>query len=286
MLLRDLAQTGAARATRDGYLAVPARVAKANHVRRYYGSELGLSGDAASRTYGVVTPDTELFARDTMRSYAYRPLTVDHPAGGTVNAENYTQASVGFSGAEVARDGDFLMVPLLLADAGAQAAVTAGRKQISAGYTLERLDWTPGTLPSGEAFDAVARGIRCNHLACVEVGRAGPDVKLALDSATGKPTMDTSKITTLDAAKAELDRLSRENQSLAGQNAALLHTAHQRQQQGGGAALNDAHHARLRGEAMLAQLAMNDRKFDLSTAYGRSCERVANAWKGKPNAGV
>lgn len=285
MLLCDLAQTGAARVTRDGYLAVPARVAKADAVRRYYGSELGLSGDAATRTYGVVTPASELFSRDAMHSFAHKIFTVDHPASGTVNAENFKETAAGWSGGEVARDGDFLVVPLLIADAEAQAAVAAGRKQISAGYTVE-LDWSaPGTTANGEAYAAVARRPRCNHLAAVVAGRSGPDVKLALDSATGKPTMDMSTITTLDAAKAELERLHRENQSLTGINAALRHTA-QQQQPGGHPRLTDAQVNNLRDEAARAMRASDVRKRDPNTAFGRYCARLGSAWQNPPNAGA
>jgi 8-oxo-dGTP pyrophosphatase MutT (NUDIX family) len=57
--------------------------------------------------------------------------------------------------------------------------VTSGKKQqLSMGYHY-RPDMTPGETPEGEPYDGVMRDIKVNHVALVELGRAGPDVMVA-----------------------------------------------------------------------------------------------------------
>lgn len=55
------------------------------------------------------------------------------------------------------------------------------KRELSLGYTLGRVDETPGEW-EGQKYDAVQRGIRMNHVAVVERGRAGVS-RLRLDAA-------------------------------------------------------------------------------------------------------
>ena len=50
-------------------------------------------------------------------------------------------------------------------------------RELSLAYTFEP-DFTPGETPDGEKYDYVQRKIRANHLALVETGRAGPEVRV------------------------------------------------------------------------------------------------------------
>lgn len=73
--------------------------------------------------------------------------------------------------------------PYLKADMAVwEAAAIAGIdkdevKQLSSSYRYDA-DMTPGEY-EGQAYDGVMRNIRCNHVALVEEGRAGPDVIVA-----------------------------------------------------------------------------------------------------------
>jgi hypothetical protein len=160
------------RQTRDGYLVVAARAARTG-IQVYHGSEVGRPDMPLVR---VFRPEAEVFAGDAMASFAHRPLTSDHPSK-LVTAKTWRDHAVGFTGGDVARDGDFLRIPLLLADADAIKDVRAGKRELSAGYTCE-LDFTPGKTPDGDTYDAMQVAIRANHIAIVDTGRAGPECRI------------------------------------------------------------------------------------------------------------
>jgi hypothetical protein len=76
----------------------------------------------------------------------------------------------------------FVKATLMITDSDAIAAVERGdRREVSCGYTCE-LEHRPGEW-NGQRYDAIQRNIRGNHVAIVEKGRAGPEVRLRLDAA-------------------------------------------------------------------------------------------------------
>lgn len=173
MHLQDRLTIDTKRRTHDGYLTVNARVAKADNVQTYLGSEVGRPD---LDTVRVFRPAAEVFAADTMQSFAHRPVTLGHPSSG-VSSKNWKDVAKGWSDGEVARDGDFIRVSMLLADADTIQAVESGTRELSMGYDCT-LDWTAGVSPSGEAYDAIQRGIRSNHIACVQQARGGPELRI------------------------------------------------------------------------------------------------------------
>lgn len=160
----------------DGYLVADARVARTG-IQVYAGWEVGKPEKDTVRVY---RPEGEVFARDAMASFAHRPVTNDHPDE-QVTADNWKQYSVGNTSDEIARDGQFLRVPLMIADAAAIKAVEDGKRELSAGYTSE-LKWEDGTTPDGEPYDAIQTNIRANHVAIVHRGRAGNQVRIGDDA--------------------------------------------------------------------------------------------------------
>lgn len=186
----DAATLAGTRKTKDGYLVADVRCARTG-IQVYAGYEVGKPDMAEVKVY---RPAAEVFSRDAMASYAFRPATVGHPPEG-VTADNWRKEAVGTTGGDITRDGGFVRVPLLLMDAGAIETVAAGTREISMGYDC-RLDWTPGTTPDGQAYDAVQRDLRMNHLAIVERGRAGAECRVgdgapahAENATEGKTTM-------------------------------------------------------------------------------------------------
>lgn len=175
MDLFDSVILGDARVTRDGYLVADARIARTG-IQVYAGYEVGKPDLAKVRVY---RPEAEVFAKDAMASFAHRPVTIEHPSE-AVTAGNWKKYAVGDTGGEVARDGDFVRVPLTLMDQAAIEALRAGKRELSAGYSCD-LEWTAGTTPQGEAYDAVQKNIRANHLAIVDAARAGPECRIGDD---------------------------------------------------------------------------------------------------------
>lgn len=168
----DVATVAGTRLRADGTLVADARVARTG-VQIYAGHEVGKPEMSVVRVY---RPKDEVFSTSALASFAHRPVTNDHPQE-MVTAENWSALAVGHTADEVVVDGNRLRVPLLLSDAAAIKLVQDGKRELSAGYTCS-LDWSPGSTPEGEAYDAIQREIRANHIAIVRRGRAGTECRI------------------------------------------------------------------------------------------------------------
>ena len=200
MQFTDSVTVAGTRRRDDGYLVADARVARTG-VQTYAGWEVGKPQMPVVRVY---RPPDEVFSRDAMASFAHRPITNDHPDE-DVTADNWKELAVGQSGDEVARDGTFLRIPLMVADGKMISGIEGGKRQLSAGY-MATLDWTAGKTADGEHYDAIQRNIRANHIAVVHQGRAGSEVRIGDDAnkwgaAPITPTMDKETITMSDALR-------------------------------------------------------------------------------------
>lgn len=189
MLFTDKITLDGTRRTGDGYLAANARVARTG-IQLYLGREVGKPDMDQVRVY---RPEAEVFSTDALRSFAHRPVTNDHPPE-AVSAKNWKTHSVGMTGDEIARDGTFVRVPMVVMDQAAIDDVEAGKVELSMGYACD-LDFTAGTTPEGEAYDAFQKNIRGNHLAIVAAGRAGPQCRIG-DSWAAIPDHQESKMKT------------------------------------------------------------------------------------------
>lgn len=176
------------RITKDGYLTATPRVARTG-IQLYRGHECGRDDMDMVRVY---RPEDEVFHRDALKSFAHRPVTIDHPSV-PVTAKNWKDLSRGQTGDPVLRDGNSIRVPMTLMDASAIEAYRAGKRQLSMGYDCD-IDWTSGTTADGEEYDAVQRNIRANHLAVVKTARAGPDFRIGDNGNTGDHAMNMKTI--------------------------------------------------------------------------------------------
>lgn len=148
----------------------------------YAGYELG-KPDLARVT--VYRPAEEVFNRDSMRSFAGAPVTIEHPKE-AVTPHNWRDHAVGdVSTDDIVRDGEAVRVPFMLRDADAIAKVESGKREISMGYSCD-LSFEDGTAPDGTPYQAVQRNIRINHLAIVDRARGGPTLRIGDQE---KPTM-------------------------------------------------------------------------------------------------
>lgn len=163
----DKAALSSVHRTADGYLAGMVRAARTG-VQIYGGAEVNRPDMATVKVY---RPEAEVFDKDAMASLAHRPVTDNHPAE-AVTATNWSRYAKGQTSSNVARDGEYLSVSVLVMDADTVRQIDAGKRELSVGYTAI-LDWTPGTTPDGQPYDAVQTNIRANHLALVDAGRAG-----------------------------------------------------------------------------------------------------------------
>lgn len=174
----------------DGYLVVDARVARTG-IQRYAGFEVG---KPEVPFIDVYRPEAEVFSSDAMASFAHRPVTNDHPRE-AVTADNWKALAVGQTDGEIKRDGDYLRVPMMVADGATIKKIEGGKRELSAGYTCD-LEFVDGKTPDGKDYQAIQTNIRANHVAVVDRGRAGKECRIG-DSAT--PIWGTAPIT--DARK-------------------------------------------------------------------------------------
>lgn len=123
-------------------------------------------------------PPEEAFDAKTLDSFGLVPLTNTHPPSGLLDAENTSQYAVG-SVDTPRKDGDKVRARMLVTDADAVAAMKRGRVEVSCGYTCD-VDNKPGTI-DGVRYDAIQRNVRGNHVALVDVGRAGSEVRVRMD---------------------------------------------------------------------------------------------------------
>jgi len=170
MFFDDLKTTGKTRITKDGYLVAVAKVARTG-VQDYLGSELGIDKEIVR----VYRPESEVFSKDSLSSFVGKPMTNEHPDD-PVTAETWKRDAIGSIGEEVMRDGDYIRVPLIMMDADAINDYKAGKRELSMGYDAE-IELIAGVTDSGEAYDAIQKNIRINHIALVDKGRAG-DAKI------------------------------------------------------------------------------------------------------------
>lgn len=168
----DAAPIAGTRRTGDGYLVAEARCVRTG-IQLYAGSEVGKPDMQVVRVYRDAS---EVFAAESLQSFSHAPITVDHPAE-SVTADNWKDLSVGEVSTAAKKDGEWVMLPLILKDAAAISAIESGKRELSAGYGCE-LDWTPGTSADGQAFDAQQRNIKINHLALVDRARAGSHARI------------------------------------------------------------------------------------------------------------
>src|SRR5271166_1993771 len=129
---------------------------------------------------------TEVFAKKALDSFAHATLTVEHPPK-LVDPASWKQVTVGHVGPTVERDGKYVSAELFIQDGPTIERINKGElRELSCGYQC-RLDMTPGTHPEFGDYDAKQIDIIGNHVAIggKDWGRAGPDVRMKLDSASG-----------------------------------------------------------------------------------------------------
>lgn len=173
----------------DGYLVVDARTARTG-VQRYLGSEVGKPDVPFVDVY---RPPEQVFSTDSMVSFTHRPVTNDHPPE-AVTADNWKKYAVGHSSGEVQRDGEFLRVPLMIADRATISEIENGKRELSNGYACD-LDFTSGITPDGQKYDAIQTNIRGNHIAIVKAGRAGSQCRIGDGSGNNNGWSGVSPVT-------------------------------------------------------------------------------------------
>lgn len=163
--------------TSDGYLRVHAKAARSG-IQDYLGREVDPEGKhfAADQIVKVYRPPEEVFDKASIASFIGKPVTDDHPTE-AVTAKNWRDHSRGVIGG-AAKDGEWLGFDLALMDGETITKVDGGKCELSGGYACD-LAIEDGKTPAGDAYQAVQRNIRGNHVAIVDRARAGSEARIA-----------------------------------------------------------------------------------------------------------
>lgn len=162
----------------NGYITVDESPILRAGVLEYYGSELLDGRDEGDidgvniipdKVYRVYIPPEEL--ERGAETFRLLPITNDHEWLGAdgADARDYQEGSTGES---VMVKDDMLFVPLKFTGDEIITALNQGKEELSASYTnkLSKSD--------SSEYDFIAADIKGNHVALVEKGRCGPDVKV------------------------------------------------------------------------------------------------------------
>ena len=168
----DSASVADTRTTDDGYLVAEIRCARTG-IQHYTGAEVGKPEIPVVNVYRDAA---EVFDKKSLATFAGKPVTNDHPTV-PVTSENWKDVAVGSIGNEIARDGEFVKVPVMLMDAATIDAVNHGKREVSMGYSMD-LVFEDGVAPCGTPYQAKQTNLRMNHLAVVARGRAGHECRV------------------------------------------------------------------------------------------------------------
>ncbi len=126
-------------------------------------------------------PPEEVFDEASLASLVGVPFTVGHPSD-SVTSATWRDLAHGHV-LQVEPDGKLVRVCIRIGSKDAQDAIARGMIELSCGYGAE-LEDAQGITPEGEAYDVIQRGIVYNHLALVDLARAGHVARLKFDGKT------------------------------------------------------------------------------------------------------
>jgi hypothetical protein len=134
-------------------------------------------------------PPEEVFKNESLATLSNAPLCNEHPPE-PVRPDNFQRYSVGHvENGSIKQDSDKVAARLIFQRKDAIADIQAARKrEISCGYECD-VDETSGIAEEGR-YDQIQRNIRYNHVALVPDGRAGPEIRLRLDSKGNQTTQE------------------------------------------------------------------------------------------------
>lgn len=174
--------------TPEGFLCVKGIAARTG-VYQYLSSELELDGP--ERIVNVYRSPEEVFSPESMATYLHKDVTNDHPVN-MVDSTTFREVSVGHVRG-VERDGDNLVVDMIIKDQSAIDDIQSGKSELSPGYLAEYVE-ASGIAPDGTPYEYEQRDIQINHSAVVEAARAGKVARIFDHKPKGIPRMATRKV--------------------------------------------------------------------------------------------
>ena len=157
--------------TKEGYLRGDAIVTRTG-VFKY------MNADGTTRLE-LRHPD-DILKQDSLDTLKSIPVTNDHPKE-LVTTDNVDKLLVGMTGETVKLDGNSIVATLTITHKDAINIVNRGKQELSLGYKVDIIE-EDGEY-EGEKYTHRQTNVDYNHLAIVEVARAGRSARINLDGA-------------------------------------------------------------------------------------------------------
>lgn len=186
--------------TKEGYLKVPARIARTG-IQQYRHDFIPQLNKAPGDVISVYRSPDAVFDKDSLATYALKPVSNDHPTT-LLNSKTVKAYNVGTLDSDSRQDGDYILTTLVVMDEQAIKDIESGKCEISVGYECD-YDLRGGYTPDGQRFDAEQKNIICNHVAIVARGRAGKACRV-FDSADENLKEGNMKKITFDGMTIEV----------------------------------------------------------------------------------
>lgn len=124
-------------------------------------------------------PD-DVMVPESLESIKMIPVVNGHPPERLITADNAKRLGIGFTGELVEPNLPYIIANLLVTDKDAIEEIKDKRKnELSLGYTVDLIP--DSGMYNGEPYEYRQTNIRYNHLALVDVARAGPEARISLD---------------------------------------------------------------------------------------------------------
>lgn len=160
----------------NGWFEVKGNPLSKAGVYPYSGAQIGAPAEDAAKIFNVLRPPEELSDPETIKSFQLVPLIDDHTMLGDGFTSTDDKGVPGVIGQDVYfEDGVLYGNPKIYSKALAEK-IKNGKTELSCGYRCQ-YEFTPGVW-NGQAYDAIQRTLRGNHVALVDEGRMGPTVSI------------------------------------------------------------------------------------------------------------
>jgi len=154
-------------------------IVTAAKVLRYY--------DSAGTAFDILRHPDDVFNDDSLATLSGVPITLGHPVvdgkNVLVTPENWQEFGVGVVGDSISKQNPYVKIDGLSIQAEiALAAIQAGTKQLSPGYEADIIE--ESGVYDGVPYQLRQKNIVYNHMAILEEGRTGVEVRLLMGDST------------------------------------------------------------------------------------------------------
>lgn len=186
---------------KNGWVEIPMNPISKIGVFPYLGSEIGAPNP--DQIYYVYRSEEELSRPETIDSFKLLPFVDDHEWLGANGTAAEKKGIQGVIGEQVIYEAPYLKANLKILSNAALSTIDSGKIELSPAYDCD-YEQSSGSF-DGQAYDYKQVGIIANHLALVQEGRTGKDIRV-LDHKTFTVDLkeNTMTLAELLAAIAEL----------------------------------------------------------------------------------